>query len=242
MLNSIKTRLKVVEEKRKLKRIEKEQKKQEKIKLWNMKQEELKTKIDNYFSKHEEFIDFIKSSNFETLYKIYNQNQKYDEYFKIYEMLSELRRYDYRKHEEIGGVNFFSKTYSAFEEKIKNYNDELMREFLKNPSRFKELIEPYTLLDEDIYIIIYNQFKNKLDDVLWSKYDTEQVKKLKFLYDIFLKEARVTAVNFSLLLDTETSSNIISGSGDGDVKYKEKQSIYKFVFSDIRYCKLLDQI
>ena len=60
------------------------------------------------------------------------------------------------------------------------------------------------------------------------------MKKLKFFYDLFSKEGRPIKVRIS-----SSHDGYVSG---GEIEYKEKQSIYDFVFSDIKYCKLLDEI
>ena len=96
-------------------------------------------------------------------------------------------------------------------------------------------------VDDSGYEIVKKQFIKKLDDVLWESYGSVQVEKIKFFYDIFLKEGRATTVDFSVKLDAN-SSTMINGSGNGDIEYKSRQSIYDFVFSDIKYCKLLDEI
>ena len=120
-------------------------------------------------------------------------------------------------------------------DKIRNKynNDDLMLKFYNETYYFKSLIPKYNISREFIKESAYNRFKLKLDEILWERYDTPEVKKVKFFYDLFSKEGRPIKVRIS------------SHNGDvdgGEIEYKEKQSIYDFVFSDIKYCKLLDGI
>jgi hypothetical protein len=244
VLSNLKSKIKDVEEKRKNKREEKEREKQERVEQWNKEQEKLKNDITNYFLKYESFVKYIKCADFQTLYKIYNENKEYIEYINLYRMLKELRNYNYSKHEgPIDNQAYFrGERDGGLSERInKYYNIELMITFKNSPYRFKELIAPYEFLDENLYEIVKKQFIKKLDDVLWESYGSVQVEKIKFFYDIFLKEGRATTVDFSVKLDAN-SSTMINGSGNGDIEYKSRQSIYDFVFSDIKYCKLLDEI
>lgn len=247
MLNSIKSKIKDVEEKQKIKRAEKERKKQEKIDAWNKEQEELKLMLDSYYSKYQGFINFIEHTNFENLYEIYYKDKKYNEYFKLIEMLEELKKYDFSKHEGLNIQSNLNGDFDAFFDKVKNkyQNDELIQKFLKDPYRFKALIVSSDFLIKDIKKTVYTRVKYKLDEILWDNYDSYQVQKLKFFYDLFLRDSKATTVNFFVTLNPDSPSrelNGIDGTGEGKIESVNKQSIYEFVLSDIRYCKLLDQV
>lgn len=237
MLSNLKSKIKEVEEKRKDKKEEKVRKKQEKVEKWNKEQEQLKNEISNYFVKYESFVEYIKRTDLQTLYRIYNEDKDYSEYINLYNMLKELRNYNYSKHEgPIDNKPYFrgERDYGLSERIEKYYNIELMITFKNDPYRFKELIAPYDFLDKNLYKIVKKQFREKLDELLWERYEMPEVKKLKFFYDLFSKEGRPIKVRIS-----SSHDGYVSG---GEIEYKEKQSIYDFVFSDIKYCKLLDEI
>lgn len=237
MLSNLKSKIKEVEEKRKDKKEEKVRKKQEKVEKWNKEQEQLKNEISNYFVKYESFVEYIKRTDLQTLYRIYNEDKDYSEYINLYNMLKELRNYNYSKHEgPIDNKPYFrgERDYGLSERIEKYYNIELMITFKNDPYRFKELIAPYDFLDKNLYKIVKKQFREKLDELLWERYEMPEVKKLKFFYDLFSKEGRPIKVRIS-----SSHNGDVSG---GEIEYKEKQSIYDFVFSDIKYCKLLDEI
>lgn len=237
MLSNLKSKIKEVEEKRKDKKEEKVRRKQEKVEKWNKEQEQLKNEISNYFVKYESFVEYIKRTDLQTLYRIYNKDKDYSEYINLYNMLKELRNYNYSKHEgPIDNKPYFrgERDYGLSERIEKYYNIELMITFKNDPYRFKELIAPYDFLDKNLYKIVKKQFREKLDELLWERYEMPEVKKLKFFYDLFSKEGRPIKVRISSSHDGDVSG--------GEIEYKEKQSIYDFVFSDIKYCKLLDEI
>lgn len=237
MLSNLKSKIKEVEEKRKDKKEEKVRRKQEKVEKWNKEQEQLKNEISNYFVKYESFVEYIKRIDLQTLYRIYNKDKDYSEYINLYNMLKELRNYNYSKHEgPIDNKPYFrgERDYGLSERIEKYYNIELMITFKNDPYRFKELIAPYDFLDKNLYKIVKKQFREKLDELLWERYEMPEVKKLKFFYDLFSKEGRPIKVRISSSHDGDVSG--------GEIEYKEKQSIYDFVFSDIKYCKLLDEI
>lgn len=237
MLSNLKSKIKEVEEKRKDKKEEKVRRKQEKVEKWNKEQEQLKNEISNYFVKYESFVEYIKRTDLQTLYRIYNEDKDYSEYINLYNMLKELRNYNYSKHEgPIDNKPYFrgERDYGLSERIEKYYNIELMITFKNDPYRFKELIAPYDFLDKNLYKIVKKQFREKLDELLWERYEMPEVKKLKFFYDLFSKEGRPIKVRISSSHDGDVSG--------GEIEYKEKQSIYDFVFSDIKYCKLLDEI
>lgn len=237
MLSNLKSKIKEVEEKRKDKKEEKVRKKQEKVEKWNKEQEQLKNEISNYFVKYESFVEYIKRTDLQTLYRIYNEDKDYSEYINLYNMLKELRNYNYSKHEgPIDNKPYFrgERDYGLSERIEKYYNIELMITFKNDPYRFKELIAPYDFLDKNLYKIVKKQFREKLEELLWERYEMPEVKKLKFFYDLFSKEGRPIKVRIS-----SSHNGDVSG---GEIEYKEKQSIYDFVFSDIKYCKLLDEI
>jgi hypothetical protein len=235
MLENLKSKIKEIEENKKIKKEQKEKIKKEKIELWNKEQDELAEIIDGYYTKLEGFLELIKIANFETLYNIYNDDNEYTEYFEIYDMLNELYTYNYARHE--GGIDnrhLFNGEHDRLRRRIENsYDVKLMQRFLKDPYRFKNLITPYKKLGKNIYYTVYDQFKKNLQDVFWNSYDTNQVKKIKLFYDLFLEESQTDSFSFSI------SEN---GSGSGTINYKEKQSIYEFVFCDIEYCRELDKI
>ena len=83
MLENLKSKIKEIEENKKIKKEQKEKIKKEKIELWNKEQDELAEIIDGYYTKLEGFLELIKIANFETLYNIYNDDNEYTEYVEI---------------------------------------------------------------------------------------------------------------------------------------------------------------
>lgn len=242
MLNNFKSKIKEVGEKQKAKKEEKERKRQEQIKANEKKQVESREILDEYYSKYQELKEYIEHTTFENLYKIYNSNNKYDEYFRLCNIFKELKEFDYTRY-GILDINIDFGYMDAFVDRIKNKynNDKLMIKFYNDPYRFKSLITEYNISIEDIDKTVYKRFKNKLDKLLWEKYDSPQIKKIKFFYDLFLSEVNATSVSFSVTLSDNNSSSI-NGYGSGNINYENMKSIYDFIFSDIRYCKLLDDI
>lgn len=235
MLNNLKSKINEVEDKKKAKKAEKVKKKQEEKEAWLKKQDEIRMMLDKYYSKYRGFLDFLEYATFENLYEIYNGSMKYNEYFILCDMFKEIKDYDYENFGLLD-INFdYKSVREELVNKIRNKynNDDLMLKFYNETYYFKSLIPKYNISREFIKESAYNRFKLKLDEILWERYDTPEVKKVKFFYDLFSKEGRPIKVRIS------------SHNGDvdgGEIEYKEKQSIYDFVFSDIKYCKLLDGI